>query len=309
MGKRKVSVALLIILFSFFAGGCDFVSASNASKMDEPNVEISTSQSKMVENYTEYKDLSLFDTIFVPATQGKIKANAEAFIAEAAANGFDCIEEAGVLLIQDTKTPECFLRCEPVCYDNEYLKVNKLVYKRSISGVERQVTAVGIDVGQIEYYIGTSQFCDGTQVSSLEEVKKYLNAEITPEETATGNPETALGLFDHVMVPLSERKLLNQADAFKKVLAQYGYIYKDGEGLFTVYDPDHPGNYLFGGNALLQDTDTISTLGFHMETETGAKEVEVYFFTDVPEYYVCNADFSKEKVESFEQIKKYITQG
>lgn len=310
MVKKKVfAVALLVIMVSFFAGGCAFVSTSNDSKMDEPNMEINTSKSQMVENYTEYKEVSLFDTIFVPATQGKIKANAEAFIAEAAVNGFDCIEEAGILLIQDTETPECFLRCELVCYDNEYLKVNKLFYNCSMSGVERQVTAAGIDEGQIVYYIGTSEFSEGTQVPSLEEVKKYLNADITPEETAMGDSETVLGLFDHVMVPLAEGNLLNQADEFKKVLAQYGYIYKDGEGLFTVYDPDHPRNYLFGGNALLQDTDTISTLGFYMETETGAKKVEVYFFTDVPEYYVCNADFCKVKVESFEQIKKYITQG
>lgn len=310
MVKRKVfAVALLVIMVSFFAGGCAFVSTSNDSTIDEPDMEINTSKSQVVEDYTEHKDVSLFDTIFVPATQGEIKANAEAFIAEATVNGFDCIEEAGILLIQNRETPECFLRCELVSYNNKSLKVNKLFYNCSISGVERQVTAAGIDVGQIVYYIGTSEFCVGTQVPSLEEVKKYLNAEAAPEETALGDSETMLGLFEHVLVPLAEGNLLNQANEFKKVLAQYGYIYKDGEGLFTVYDPEHPRNYLFGSNSLLQDTDTISTLGFYMETEVGTKKVEVYFFTDVPEYYVCNADFSKVKVESFEQIKKYITQG
>ena len=31
---------------------------------------------------------------------------------------------------------------------------------------------------------------------------------------------------------------------------------------FTISDPAHPESYLFGGNSLLYDTDTISTIGF-----------------------------------------------
>lgn len=93
-----------------------------------------------------------------------------------------------------------------------------------------------------------------------------------------------------------------------KVLEQYGYIYKDSEGLFTVYDPTHPGNYLFGSNALYADTDTISTLGFHLETETDTKEVEVFFFTGTAQYYICHEDFSREELDSFQQMRQYLTQ-
>lgn len=54
---------------------------------------------------------------------------------------------------------------------------------------------------------------------------------------------------------------------------------------FTISDPAHPESYLFGGNSLLYDTDTISTIGFCTETESGKKKVEVYLFTEEQEYY------------------------
>jgi len=308
MAKQTAFLILLLItILSVSMEGCTFTSINNKSRTNESETKwMDTSKYATVKNYTEHEDSSLFDDLFIPAVQGKIEADLEEFMAEATACGFDCIEEAGILLVQDTSDLECFLRCELVRYDAEQIKVSKLVYHCSLGPAERQVTAAGIDAGQILYYVGTSEYSEGTQVSSLEEVKTYLNAEISPEETATGAPETALGLFDNVLVPLAEGTLPNQADAFKKVLEQYGYIYKDGEGLFTVYDPEHPDNYLFGGNSLLQDTDTISTLGFSMETETGSKRVEVYFFTEVPKFYTYNADFNQVEVESFEQIKEYI---
>lgn len=310
MAKQKAFImVLLIVLVCVSVEGCAFTSTNSKSKTNESKTEwIDTSKPTTVENYAEYEDKSLFDDLFIPAVQGNIEANLEEFMAEATAYGFNCTKEAGILLVQDPNNSECFLRCELVRDDVEHIKVSKLVYHCSLGPVERQVTAAGIDAGQITYYVGTSEYSEGTQVSSLEEVQTYLKAEISPEETATGASETALGLFDNVLVPLAEGSLLNQAGAFKKVLEQYGYIYKDGEGLFTVYDPEHPENYLFGGNSLLQDTDSIATLGFSLETETGSKRVEVYFFTEVPKYYTYNADFNQVEVESFEQIKEYIAQ-
>lgn len=310
MLKRKVFVIVLVtLLISAFIGGCVSILKNDDSTMaEEQKEENYTPTSTMNEMCTEHKEASLFYDLFIPASQGEIGANIESFIEIATVYGFNCIEEAGVLLVQEPNDSGCFLRCELLQYDDKQIQVNKLIYSRSFGNVQRQVTAVGIDAGQTLYYIGTTEFDEGTMVSSLKEVEEYLNGEISPEETATGLPETALGLFENILVPLAEGTLPNQAGAFKKVLEQYGYIYMDGEGLFTVYDPEHPDNYLFGSNSLLQDTDTISTLGFSMETETGSKRVEVYFFTEEPQFYVYNADFCQVGVEDFAQIKEYIRQ-
>ena len=78
---------------------------------------------------------------------------------------------------------------------------------------------------------------------------------------------------------------------------------------FTISDPAHPESYLFGGNSLLYDTDTISTIGFCTETESGKKKVEVYLFTEEQEYYITNPNYTQNKMESFEQLKAYIAQG
>ena len=124
-----------------------------------------------------------------------------------------------------------------------------------------------------------------------------------------GSSETALSLFDNILVPLVEGRLPNRAREFKAILERYGYTYRDGEGLFTITDPAHPESYLFGGNSLLYDTDTISTIGFCTETESGKKKVEVYLFTEEQEYYITNPNYTQNKMESFEQLKAYIVQG
>mgnify|MGYP004535137281 FL=1 len=307
MMRKILAIALSVGMVCLVLGGCGSAPKPSDPAADAPSIPSSTPQPQVSEPPADEKAVSLFDTLFVPAAQGNIPANVDALKQAAAAHGFHCIEEAGVVLILDPKAPDCCLRCEPVFHDEVPL-VGRLVYSRSMGDFERQVTAAGMDAGQTLYFIGANQLYDGTQVSSLEEVKAYLTAEITPEETSLGNPETALDLFDNVLAPLVEGTLPNRADAFMKVLEQYGYIYKDGEGLFTVYDPSHPGNYLFGSNALYADTDTISTLGFHLETETDTKEVEVFFYTGAAQYYICHEDFSREELSSFQQMRQYLTQ-
>ena len=46
-----------------------------------------------------------------------------------------------------------------------------------------------------------------------------------------------------------------------------------------------------------------------METESGKKKVEVYLFTEEQEYYIINSNYTRNKMESFEQLKAYIVQG
>lgn len=307
MKKQKILIIALLILTLVFAEGCAAFPRERAPQKEDSEGIANTLTAAQ---FTESEEKSLFEDVFVAATQGKIETNKKEFMAEATARGFTCIEEAGIVLIKDPKDSECILRCELIHNENGEAKVNAMVDTRFLGDVERQVMASGISTGQIVYYIGTSAFSDGTQVSSLEDVKTYLNAEISPEETAEGAAETARGLFENILVPLVEGTLLNRAKEFKGALEQYGYIYKESEGLFTVFDPEHPKNYLFGANALWQDTDTISTMGFYLETETGAKQVEVYFSTDKPKYYIININeaFSQTEVESFAQIKEYIAQ-
>ena len=133
--------------------------------------------------------------------------------------------------------------------------------------------------------------------------------DIDISQLTLGFSETALSLFDNILVPLVEGRLPNRAREFKAILERYGYTYRDGEGLFTISDPAHPESYLFGGNSLLYDTDTISTIGFCTETESGKKKVEVYLFTEEQEYYITNPNYTQNKMESFEQLKAYIAQG
>lgn len=309
MKKHKTLVIALLILTLLFVEGCAPFPRDRATQKGDPE-GIGAGNTLTAAHYTESEEKSLFEDVFVAATQGKIETSRKEFMAEVTARGFTCIEEAGRVLIKDSKDSENILRCELTHFENGEAKINAMVFIRFLGDVERQVRADGIGSGQIVYYVGTSAFSEGTQVSSLEDVKTYLNAEISPEETAEGVAETARGLFENMLVPLAEGSLLNRAKEFKGALEQYGYIYKESEGQFTVYDPEHPKNYLFGANSLWNDTDTISTLGFHLETETGAKEVEVYFFTDKPQYYIININeaFSKTEVESFAQIKEYIAQ-
>lgn len=307
MKKQKTLVIALLILTLVFLEGCAAFPREKApQKEDSEGIANATT----AEQFPESEEKSLFEDVFVAATQGKIETNRQEFMAEATARGFTCYEEAGRVLVRDPKDSECFMSCTLVHDENGEAKINAMVFRRSLGDVERCVTATGISEGQIVYYIGTSAFSDGTRVSSLEDVKTYLNAEISPEETAEGAAETARGLFENILVPLAEGTLLNRAKEFKEALEQYGYIYTESEGQFAVYDPEHPKNYLFGANALWQDTDTISTLGFHLETETGARQVEVYFYTDKPKYYIININeaFSQTEVESFAQIKEYIAQ-
>lgn len=258
---------------------------------------------------SEKGNASLFNSIFVPMAQGKLGANLAALQEAAAQYGYKYISEAGVVVLLDSAQPDCSIRAEPAGSDPS-AKINRLVYLRHIGDYTRQAAITNLDEKTPLFYIQSHVLQEETQVFSLEDVKTYLHAEISPEETAEGAAETAQGLFENILVPLAEGSLLNRAKEFKGALEQYGYIYKESEGQFTVYDPEHPKNYLFGANALWQDTDTIFTLGFYLTTETGAKQVEVYFSTDKPKYYIININeaFSQTEVESFAQIKEYIAQ-
>lgn len=252
-------------------------------------------------------EVTLFDSLLTPLAQGRLSGKLEKVKAEAASRGFSCIEENGVLLIQDPSDPASYLRCE-LSYATVDPRVSALVYSRSLGEVERQVRITGIGTQTPAYFTGVTAYGQENQVPSLEETAAYLTAELTPEETAVPDPETALGLFDNILVPLAQGGIPNRAEDFKAALEARGYIYQaTDEGTLVVYDPVHPECHLFCDAPLLEAADTLPSLVFHLGAEEGGREVEVSLL-DGTKYYVNDSLGNRTEVKSLDILREHLCQ-
>lgn len=300
---RKLSIFLSVAVSAalIFTGCSDHANGQSSTQSPTMETVASTQEAAAIPT----GEMALFDSFFLSTVEGRTDTQLEKFMDAASKNGFTVIEEAGVVLILDPNYPECYLRGELSHEAGTF--VDALVYSRFLGDVERQVRADSIGTGSPVYYVGGNNFEKGNQVQSAEEVREYLVSKITPEETTTAAPEVALAMYENILLPLAEGTLDNQAAAIHSALEQYEFIYRDGEGLFSIYDSAAPENYLFGMPLLLEDSDTIDTLGFHWETENGSKEVEIYFFTSTPEYYVTSSE-GRVQVSSLEELRAFIEQ-
>lgn len=250
----------------------------------------------------EPDEMALFENLFVPTAEGRVSLQPEEFMKAAAENGFDTIEEAGVILVLDPQSPDVYLRGEQGTD-----AIEAIVYSRETAGMERQVRAENIGTDTTVYFVGGTSFSLGDPVLTLEELREYLVSEPGPEEERAESGETALAMYENILLPLADGRLENQGAAIHAALDSWGYIYRQGEGLFTVHDPAAPENYLFGMPMLLEDGDQVATLGFHLEGDEGALEVEIFFFTESPEYYAQNSE-GRVELASLEELKSFIGQ-
>lgn len=298
---RNFSIMILIALVAVLSFGC------TRRNMQEQNTNFDESQDSATPATIERaiaEDITLFETIFIPAAQGKINTEKETFQETVTAYGFSCYEEAGVVLVTDPAYPNCFLRGEML----NGKEIDTLVYSCFLGEIRRQARVSNVGEDFPSYYIGVNEYDEGTRVESLEEVRTYLTAEVSPAETAPPETDTALKLFDEIYLPLADGRIENNAAAIYSELEKYGYAYRNSEGRFSICNPDTTDIFIYGDPSLLNDTDNVSVWGFHLASEMGEKEVEIFLFTNPKEYYICDPSTGNStQVESLEELKNHIS--
>lgn len=268
----------------------------------EPN-DLETAQ----ENHSN-QDNVLFDAIFVPMAESQVEPNFDALKVAVSEHGFSWLDEAGVTLIRDQSNPDSYIRAE-ASYETGSKQIDKLVYATLLGEEERQVSVTNLVGEEPNFYIDVNQFGEGTPVSSLEEIREYLNSEPAPTNVNEEDSDSTPGVVDNLFIPIADGIIGKDAASIKLLLEDLGYNYYNGETYFYIYDPANPDHYLYGSPFLLTDTDEIDILGVCVSTPEGDVSAEIFYFKDPIEYYIDATKLdSRTQVESLKEIKDYLNQ-
>ena len=279
----------------------------------QANTETTTTQTEPndLESARENRlnqDNVLFDAIFVPMAESQVEPNFDALKVAVSEKGFSWLDEAGVTLIRDQSNPDSYIRAEP-SYETGSKQIGKLVYATLLGEEERQVSVTNLVGEEPNFYIDVNQFGEGTPVSSLEEIREYLNSEPAPANDNEEDSDSTPGVVDNLFVPIADSIIGKDAASIKLVLEDLGYNYYNGETYFYIYDPANPDHYLYGSPFLLADTDEIDILGVCVSTPKGDVSAEIFYFKDPIEYYIDATKLdSRTQVESLKEIKDYLNQ-
>lgn len=309
--KIAVTLALGVYIATLVAG-CK--SQEENIILSDPNANLHT-ETSVVDNSSQATDEGiisnqyniLFDAIFVPVAESQIEPNFDNLKAAALENGLNCIDEAGITLILEQSNPDSFVRAEP-SYETGSKQIGKLVYVGWFGEEKKQVSVTNLVGEQPEFYIDVNQFGEGTSVSSLEEVRKYLNSEPSPTITDEEYSAATSGVVNNLFMPIVDGTINKDAASIKLVVEELGYSYYNAEAYFYIYDPANPDDYLYGSPMLLEDTDEIDLLGVCISTAKGEVSAEILYKNPI-EYYInaTNLD-ARTQVTSLNEIKDYINQ-
>lgn len=313
MKKQYSKIAVTLTLGVYIATlvtGCKGQEENIA--LSDPNVNLSTevsvtdsSPQVTDEGILSNQDNVLFEVIFAPMAESQIEPNFDALKAVVSENGFSWLDEAGVTLIRDQSNPDSCIRAEP-SYETGSKQISKLVYA-TLFGEEKQVSVTNLVGEEPNFYIDVNQFGEGTPVSSLEEIREYLNSEPSPANDDEEDSDSTPGVVDNLFIPIADGIIGKDAASIKLLLEDLGYNYYNGETYFYIYDPANPDHYLYGSPFLLADTDEIDILGVCVSTPKGDVSAEIFYFKDPIEYYIDAIKLdSRTQVGSLKEIKDYL---
>lgn len=309
---RMIAILALGMYISLLVTGCK--SQDKNINSSDQNVNLHTEVSE-IDHSSQAIDKSiisnqnnniLFDAIFIPMAESRIEPSFDDLKAAASLNGLNCIDEAGVTVILDKTSPDSYVRAEP-SYETGSKQIGKLVYATLFGEEERQVSVTNLMGEKPNFYIDLNQFGEGTLVSSLEEIREYLNSEHSPANDNEDDSVSTPGVVDNLFIPIAEGIIGKDVASIKLLLEDLGYNYYNGETYFYIYDPTNPDHYLYGSPFLLEDKDEIDILGVCVSTPKDDVSAEIFYFKDPIEYYIHATELdSRTQVESLKELMDYL---